>query len=84
MTESAHEQRVVRLLEEQTRILRSIDIALNDVVAVIEENADKVAGAIDDSTDKIVTAVEPQEEEPVCVRSRKICVLHLVVHGEKE
>lgn len=84
MTESSHEQRVVRLLEEQTRILHSIDTALTDVVAVIEENGQMVKGAVDECADTIAQAVEPPEEEPVCVRSRKICALHLVVHGAKE
>lgn len=62
MTESAYEQRVVRLLEEIARGIRSIDTALTDVVAVIEENSDKVAGAIDDSADRIVEAGEAREE----------------------
>jgi hypothetical protein len=63
MTESAHEQRVIRILEEQARVLHSIDTALTDVVAVIEENADKVAGAVEDAADRIVAALGAVETE---------------------
>lgn len=69
MTESAHEQRVVRLLEEQTRVLHSIDTALTDVVAVIQENTQSVVDSAAEIADKIEaldTITTPAPKESMC------------------
>ena len=58
MTESAHEQRVVRLLETISARLGFIEAVFTDVVAVIEANTYNVTGAIEDSAQKITKAVE--------------------------
>ncbi len=57
MTESDYEQQVVRLLQEIANVLHSVDTALTDVVAVIEENTDKVTGAADAAADRVVAAL---------------------------
>jgi hypothetical protein len=63
MTQSAYEQRVIRLLEEQARVLLTIDTVLTDVVDVIKKNSDTVAGAVEDAADRIVAALGATEKE---------------------
>lgn len=69
MTESAHEQRLIRLLEEIADTMHSLDRGITAVVAVIEVNTDKVAGAVYESFDEVMAAVEliwGQTSESTC------------------